>query len=106
LTSTGRVNQEDTTNNSSSQIKNKMLFTFFEIIFYFYYRYFTSSWNKISVSYWKWDAGIPKGYTGPEKKQTLRLYCTNHTKGAEPFLGSHSCTAIQHTSHGLRNLTV
>jgi len=29
------VNKEDTTNNFSSQIKNKMFFTIFEIIFYF-----------------------------------------------------------------------
>lgn len=59
LTSIDRVNKEDTTNNFSSQIKNKMLSTFFEIIFYFYYWYFASSWNKISVSYWKWDSDIP-----------------------------------------------
>jgi hypothetical protein len=38
-----------------------MLSTLFEIIFYFYYWYFASSWNKISVSYWKWDSDIPEG---------------------------------------------
>jgi hypothetical protein len=38
-----RMNKEDTTNNFSSQIKNKMLSTLFEIIFYFYYWYFASS---------------------------------------------------------------
>ena len=83
-----------------------MLFTVFEIIFYFYYWYFTSSWNKISASYWKWDSNIPVGFTGPKQKQTLRLYHTNHTQGAQPLLGSCSCAARQDTAHGLCDLTI